>query len=349
MHVGLFLFLAGYLSAGLATVAAVIASFHWTYVPAVMCFEFAVFKLIAIRRGQAFLSIAPVRAQLFTWFVHSTIFLMMCFAPMTQSRVDWELGGYVYGSIIVYKSVSFAVVFYFATEKFADLDEVGMDAAVARRIFGVAWGCAVLGAGMFLGNIRSCHRWTFYKSRQTGPDHFQWLFDGDQLISVADAQDEQRVHTWLSIHPSYMNKVKVKAWLLGLKLNDELFKDKEKKLPKGCGSKAGHSFSSLFRKSLERYAFFGDEEGLAEIKTHLESLEAEIDAREVKKNGEKEEDMREIEEETEVGRLERLLEEEKKGRQKEKTLRERAEEEVATRDAIIEEKDAIIAEMKKTQ
>jgi hypothetical protein len=190
----------------------------------------------------------------------------------------------------------------------------------------------------------------FYESRQTGPEFVQWLFDADQLVNIADTQDEQRAHTWLTIHPAYMNKEKVKYWLLGLKLTDELFMDKDNKLPNGCGSKSRYSFGGFFDESLERYAFFGDEEGLAEIEAHLSKLEAEIDAREVKKDDKKEEmqswhpeeEKRKIEEETQVERLERMLEEEQ-------TRRERAEDEVAKKNAIIEQQYAAIVELKKTQ
>ena len=73
------------------------------------------------------------------------------------------------------------------------------------------------------------------------------------------------------------HKDKVQAWLLSMKATDELFA--AKKLPKGCKDFYGHSFDSLFSKSLERFAFYNDSANLAKIKTHLDSLKAAIDAR----------------------------------------------------------------------
>ena len=62
-----------------------------------------------------------------------------------------------------------------------------------------------------------------------------------------------------------------------MKATDELFA--AEKLPKGCGGFSGHSFDSLFSKSLERFAFYNDSANLAKIKTHFDSLKATLDAR----------------------------------------------------------------------
>ena len=62
-----------------------------------------------------------------------------------------------------------------------------------------------------------------------------------------------------------------------MKATDELFA--AEKLPKGCKDCYGHSFDSLFSKSLERFAFYNDSANLAKIKTHLDSFKAAIDTR----------------------------------------------------------------------
>jgi len=135
----------------------------------------------------------------------------------------------------------------------------------------------LLGVVLTLLCARDSHRWTLYTSRQTGPEFVEWWFDADQLIYDAKTKDQQRVTAWLFFHPSYYNKDKVQAWLLIMKATDELFA--AEKLPKGCVQFSGHTFDSLFSKSLERFAFYYNSANLAKIKTHLDSLKAALDAR----------------------------------------------------------------------
>jgi hypothetical protein len=344
MHVGLYIFQAFYLGAGVAAIAAFIVSFHPALLFVIVFVEFAVYAGLMARRGQGYIIVAPANGgKRFSAVIYFSFYLLMCFAPWTGLRVDMTCGGRVFGGFIFYKLASYACIFYAATERFGDLEEVEMGAAEARKVFGATWWCAVLGAGIFLRSVRSSHRWTLYDSRQTGPEAAQWEFDAEQLMYGRETKDEQRVGRWLWAHPSYFDRVKVKAWLLRLKMEDELFEDEEKKLPRGVGSKAGHSFSSFFKNSLERYAWYGDDEGLEEIRAHLEALEAKIDSREkaavvatqMTQEGEaapapepRENKLKmEIDEkETEVDRLKRLLESEKKGRAAERKRAEVAEE-----------------------
>jgi len=104
----------------------------------------------------------------------------------------------------------------------------------------------------------------------TGPELVQWKFDAEQFVYEAQTNDEQRVLAWLFFHPSFRNKDKAQAWLLGMKATDDMFA--AEKLPKGCGPFSGHSFDSLFEKSLERFAYYSDSENVTTIKTHLDSL-----------------------------------------------------------------------------
>ena len=112
--------------------------------------------------------------------------------------------------------------------------------------------------------MRGSHRWAFYTSRQTGPEYIEWWFDADQLVFDAQTKDQQRVIAWLCFHPSYNNKDMVQASQLSLKATDEMFATE--KLPKGYREFAGHTFDSLFSKSLERFAFYNDSANLAKIR-----------------------------------------------------------------------------------
>ena len=235
MQAGSLLFYGGYLACAMVTLSAVLAVFRWEHVPLFMACEFGVYLLARSTRGELVFVLEPPGGWVLSGIIHFLYYMMMCLAPWTQLRDDdGALGGSHYAAIIVYKLVSYTGATVYAAGKFADGDEeVTMKAGTVRFIFGIALGVTVTGAAVGLGSVTETRRWTFYGSRQTGPEWFKWLFEADTLVGEADTKDQQRVWAWLFAHPRYLDRDKVKEWLLGLKSDGDILGRGDKKLPKG--------------------------------------------------------------------------------------------------------------------
>ena len=279
VQLGLFLFYAGYLALGVMATTAVISVFSWMHLAGGMMVEFALLKAALRSRGQLYLNNAqPKGGKLFSGLFWVVFYLMMSVAPWAVLRFDVLFGGTVFARMIVWRVVLFVVVLVICVGQFEVDESLLMEEVTALRMIGAATGCVVIGAALFLSNVTSSRRWTFFESRQTGPEFVRWVFSCGQLIFDVETEDQQRVFAWLHFHPSYNSKDDVKEWLLGLDEKRPLFRADDKKLPKGCNEFSGHSIASFFDKSLERYDWYGDEEGLLQVKTHLEKLRKKIEA-----------------------------------------------------------------------
>jgi hypothetical protein len=225
-----------------------------------------------------------------------------------------------------------------------------MAAADARSMFAVALAVSVVSAGIFVWACRSSHRWTFYKSRKTGPEHMMGGFnesDESRLIEDCQSADQLRCYLWLVCHPSYYDKDAVKVWLLSLGADNELFAREDRKLPAGCSDITGHSLGSFFEKAVEQYRWFGDDEGLGEVEAHLAAVKIAVNSKVFEKvegdgDGDGDGEKREIVEESEVDRLKRVVSELKRANAE----KDETNEELMRANA---EKDETIAELKKTQ
>eukprot|EP00520_Triparma_pacifica_P019430 CAMPEP_0118646072 /NCGR_PEP_ID=MMETSP0785-20121206/7848_1 /TAXON_ID=91992 /ORGANISM="Bolidomonas pacifica, Strain CCMP 1866" /LENGTH=136 /DNA_ID=CAMNT_0006538015 /DNA_START=9 /DNA_END=416 /DNA_ORIENTATION=- len=130
--------------------------------------------------------------------LHLVNYLMMCVAPWTALRGDFGcLGGRHYASMIMYRLLSHTGIVIHATNNFANVDAghrtVIMKAETVRFYFFLALGATLFGTALFLANVTKSHRWTFYESRQTGPEHIKWWYEASHLILDADTKDQQRV------------------------------------------------------------------------------------------------------------------------------------------------------------
>ena len=140
--------------------------------------------------------------------------------------------------MIIYRLLSYTGIVIHATNNFANIDAshrtVIMKADAVRFYFFIAFGVTFFGAVLFLANVAKSHRWTFYESRQTGPEYYKCFFEASQLFGGSNTKDQQRVYAWVSWHPNYLDKDAVKDWLLKLKSDGEILGRGDKKLPKGC-------------------------------------------------------------------------------------------------------------------
>ena len=223
--------------------------------------------------------------------LHIGFYLMMSLAPWTALRTDFFFGGRYYSSMIIYRLLSFTGIIFFATSKFSDViaDEglanmevkgESMEGKTVRQMFLASLGVTLLGAIIFLASATSSKRWSFFKSKQTGPEHIMWCFEASQLIYDAETKDQQRAFHWLICHPSYLNQSAVEKWLLSLTSSGEILGRGDKKLPKGCGPFHGHSLDSFFTKSLEKIRYYRDA-GFTSVRVeeHLKKLKREVDER----------------------------------------------------------------------
>jgi len=284
MQLGMFLFYGGYLACAMLNISAALTAFHWGYVPIVMFCEFVGFFGLRASRGDTINILEAPGGWIMSSLLHFVCYLMMCMAPWTQLRVDFgNLGGRHYASMIIYRLLSYTAIVIHATNNFADIDAgertVRMRVETVRFYFFIALGVTLFGAALFLANVHKLRRWTFYESRQTGLEFFKWYFEASQLIDDADTKDPQRVFVWLLIHPNYFDKDAVKDWLLKLKSDGEILGMGNKKLPKGCGSRSGHTLESFFSKSLQKFSYYGDVESTTEVEAHIKKLKQEVDSR----------------------------------------------------------------------
>jgi hypothetical protein len=150
------------------------------------------------------------------------------------------------------------------------------------RLFASAVATAVVGIGIFMACCRPSHRWTFYKTVESGPENHKKAFLGKpNLMFVCTSVDEQKVFYSLLIHPSYLDKAAVKEWCLGLKADCALFQGVE--LSDGCDNFAGFSFEAFLIKLKSQFSWYGSKEGggdvesVQEVERHLDSLAAELE------------------------------------------------------------------------
>jgi hypothetical protein len=342
--------------------SAVLTAVNWYYVPLVISCEFALFLGVQASRGQLLYVLEAPGSKIVSSVAHVGFYLIMSFCPWVHLRVDnGNLGGGWYSFMIVYKLLSNAAIVIYATGQFAEIDggttEVFMEGKTVRTMFFIALVVTIAGVTLFLTYVQQSHRWTFYASRMTGPELFQWYFDATQLINDAETKEQQRVWVWLFAHPSYLDQDKVKEWLLGLKSDGEILGGVDKKLPKGCGPFTGHSLDTFFTKSLERYAYYNDTEGFLLVEAHLNKLKEEVDSRALVvtakgatvrssiKEEDKEEDMGEDKEEDKEE-----MENGMKATDEEEILRLKAllgskEKEIQERNEMIQERDEKIARL----
>jgi hypothetical protein len=281
---GMFLFYGGFISCSMIALSAVLTAFNWYYVPLVMGCEFALFVGVQASREQLLYVLEAPGSKTVSSVAHVGFYLIMSFCPWVQLRVDdGNLGGGWYSSMIIYKLLSNAAIVIYATGQFAEIDrgttEVFMEGRTARTMFFIVVVVTIAGVTLFLTCVQQSHRWTFYASRMTGPEFYQWYFDATQLMFDAETKEQQRVYFWLGVHPCYFDQDKVKEWLLGLQSDGEILSGVDKKLPKGCSQFTGHSLDSFFTKSLESYAYYNDTEGFPLVEAHLNKLKEEVDSR----------------------------------------------------------------------
>ena len=95
----------------------------------------------------------------------------------------------MFSCMIVYKFLLNSAVFVLASGQFFAASDVEMAAGDARMVYWVALGVGLSGVVLTLLCVRGSHRWAFYTSRQTGPEHIEWWFDADQLLFDAQTKD----------------------------------------------------------------------------------------------------------------------------------------------------------------
>ncbi|GMI05781.1 hypothetical protein TrRE_jg10106 [Triparma retinervis] len=102
-------------------------------------------------------------------------------------------------------------------------------------------------------------------------------------VGALARRGQLRARIFLFCHKSYLDKERVKEWLLSLESSGSLLGGLDKKLPKGCGEFTGHSLDSFFSKSLDRYARLNGSlltEEYVRVKEHLEGLRKDVAGRE---------------------------------------------------------------------
>mmetsp|Transcript_16944 Transcript_16944/g.34881 ORF Transcript_16944/g.34881 Transcript_16944/m.34881 type:complete len:667 (+) Transcript_16944:181-2181(+) len=282
IHVGMFLFYVGFLACAMMAISCFLTACHWEYMPLVMFFEFAVFLVTKACRKELVLVNEPAGGWLVSFLLHLVSYAMMSVAPWTHLRADFGcLGGRCYASMIVYKLLSYAAIVMLATNRFSASEDVRIDGGTVKFIFLIAMGVTLVGGVLFLASVPKSHRWTFYESKETGPEHHKWEFRASQLLNDADTKDQQRLLVFLSVHVNYLDKDDVAKWLLELTSDGDILGRGDKKLPKGCGSFSRHSLESFFEKSLQKLPYFGDERCMTPVVDHLKALRAEVNNREL--------------------------------------------------------------------
>ena len=356
----MFLSYGGYLACSMIALSAALTVFNWRYIPLVMVCEFVLHLGINASRGQLINPLETPGGKTLSSIIHTSFYLMMCISPWVNIRNETNIGGLWYSAIIVYRLLSCAAIVMYATSQFASIDdarEVAMSAETLRKMFVIALGVTIGGATLFLTFITSSYRWTFYSSKWTGPEFAKWGFDASQLTYGADTKDQQRVLYILFNHPFYLDKNKVKEWLLGLKSDSDLLGGGDKKLPKGCGQFTGHSLDSFFTKSLQRYAYYKDTEGFAQVNAHLDKLKEEVASRPLvdaikaavsrSPSDSREDNENEANDAPEIFRLRSALDEKERELQIAREMLVAREETMAANEAVslraIEERDATIA------
>jgi hypothetical protein len=283
---GLFTFFAGTVSTAALTISSAASVASWSIIPAVGAGEFAAFVMLMRSRGMKYFAVAKPNEGLgpstFFWFAS---YLLMTVAPWAGLRYSFVcLGGRLYALLIAYRLVSFAVVAYFTTGYFDELDEVKMGTAAARLLFGAGAAALLVGAAVVLYTTPKSHRWTWYSYREfrTGPEEMQLAFLAEQLLFAAETKDEQRAYQWVAAHPSYYRKEPVTDWLLSLDADTILFARSDKKLPRGTNGIAGNSLKWFFDESIARIRYFykPEDPALQLVVAHLTALAAQIEERE---------------------------------------------------------------------
>jgi hypothetical protein len=273
---GLFLFMAGYLSCGLMATTAAASVWSGTSVAAIFIAEFALFLAIKWHRKQLYVCVSPPKGgKALSLAFHVITYCLMDFVPFLNLRAPWDVGGIAFGGWIVFRIIGNSLVFFAAAQKFDAVQDVGIAAADARLIYFCAIGVLVLGSAIFMFMLRASHRWTLYSGSETGPEHSQWEFAAKTLVNAFETETAQRCWCFMFYHPSYLNKDEVRSWLLGLDVSAEIFQYKEV-LPDGIDEFSGTSLDAFFARCLTGYAWYGDDNGLREIEAKVDELKAAI-------------------------------------------------------------------------
>ena len=117
---------------------------------------------------------------------------------------------------------------------------------------------AVVGILLMLIFASNTHRWTLYTTRMSAKRSWQFYFiNGDDapLVYTYTTHDEGRLGDFAGAHPYYFVEVKgkVKGWILGMKVTDELFSSGI--VPKGVDKLKGQSFDAAFKIIKNNYAY----------------------------------------------------------------------------------------------
>ena len=283
VEAGMFLCYGGYLACSMIALSAALTAFDSYYVPLVMGCEFAAVCAVLASRDQLIFILEQPGSNVISPCFNFCLYVLMSVMPFVPLHSDGFIGGGWYSSIIIYRVISCAIVVIFATNNFGSSDAtaeaVHIRGETVITMFFIALFATIIGATLFLRFIMRSRRSNFYRSRRTPAMFYDWLFDAHQLLYDSNTKDQQRTYIWLETHPKYFAKDKVKAWLLGLKSDGDILGGGDKNLPKGCNQFSGHLIDSFFTKSLQRFAWYNDAEGFAQVKAHLDELKEEVDKR----------------------------------------------------------------------
>ena len=268
---GHFIFSSGYFACAVIAYTVAGRAFPGYYIAIYMLVEWAAFLLLmrvtgrarflgGIKKGVGLLDI--LRPD---WGTTSIL-------PILASRQDELIGGAIFSRFIVYKLVLTTAVVYVGSNE--------IDADVLMVIHGVALVLAVVGIVLMLIFASDTHRWTLYKTKISTKQHFQSYFknDNEPLVFTFTTYDEAKLNEFVTVHPYYFVEVqkKVKQWILGLKVTDELFRSGV--VPKGVDILKGQSFDTVFKKLKYKFEYFNDMEGSELIDEHLDALLLEVAA-----------------------------------------------------------------------
>jgi len=174
----------------------------------------------------------------------------------------------IWSRFIVYRLVLTTAVVYAGSNE--------IDADMLMVIHFVALVLAVVGIVLVLIFASDTHRSTLYKKIGSLTQGYQQLFTNDDapLSLEFTTLDEARLTDFATYHPYYFIEVqeKVKQWIMGLKVADDLFSSGV--VP--AGKMKGQAFDTVFKKMKYHYEYFNDMESSEFIGEHLDALLVEV-------------------------------------------------------------------------
>lgn len=283
-YIGYFMFHVCYLTTGVLALVGSMLCFQTYYIFGVIFMEF-LFILSYVCWGHKTLHycLSPTTNvgffDIICWFV----MISMCnnFTPFFAGRAAAVFGGGTQFFCIAYRLVMNTLVFYVASGRFKDHQEIVVIEANARYYYTLAAIGAILGYFIIVFCARPSHRWQYYSTRETSHEHIARFMTGEFLTYSYKSVDEQAFSMVVGVHPAFVAVSTTADWLLTLNKTSSLFEGDA--LPKSMGAESGLSFEKSFGK-LDYYISYHidrckcDEEKakLLQTKEHLAALREEV-------------------------------------------------------------------------